>query len=276
MSYEHDYKELVNMVLDIGENRETRAGPTRSVFGTMLHIEDMRHGKFPILTTRQIFYKGVFGELAAFIRGATRLEQYKALGCNYWDANAKAWPANHGVPPEKARVGKVYGAQWRKWGATQLDQLAELIHNLRHDRGSRRHLLTTYNPEELQLGCLPPCHLTAQFNVSNDNFLDCVVYMRSVDLILGLPSDVALYAALMILLGAELHMKPGNLTFMFGDTHIYNNHHRQWRDEQSQRPTVQLPTWQVQNFTTIYNFVPQDIDLPGYNYHERIQYAFNV
>lgn len=275
-SFTANYHRLVNEVITYGEARKTRNGHTRALFGTTIQMDELRRGNFPILTSRKIFYKPVLGELAAFISGATMLSQYKALGCNYWDANAAAWAANAGKLQKDMKVGKVYGAQWRKWGRTEKDQLAELIKNLRDDPFSRRHLLTTYNPEELFLACLPPCHLLAQFNVTTDGFLDCIVTMRSVDLMLGLPADVVLYASLLILISAHVNLKPGNLTFMLGDTHVYANHVQTWDEKQQGAPAYPAPTWELSGFGDILSFVPDDLELLNYQHGEKIDYQFNV
>ena len=274
--YDDMYSQLVNEVLRHGEKRITRNGSTRSLFGMSAVITTLKDGLFPILTSRKIFYKPVLGELAAFIRGAEKLSEFKALGCNYWDANAAAWPPNHGRTPKDAKVGKIYGAQWRKWGRTEKDQLAELLQNLRNDPFSRRHLLTTYNPEELWLGCLPPCHVLAQFNVTNDGCLDCIVTMRSVDLIHGLPADVILYASLLILISAHVGYKPGNLIFMMGDTHVYENHVAIWNERQNGAQTYDAPTWLLSEFSDVLKFVPDDLELIDYQHGEKIEYPFNV
>jgi thymidylate synthase len=220
-----------------------------------------------------MYPNGVWGELAAFLKGATYLSEFKKLGCNYWDANAKAWPPNAGVPPEEMRVGKVYGSQWRSFNG--IDQLEALVDGLHTDPTGRRHLLTTYNPAELHMGCLPPCHLMAQFNVTPDHCLDCCVYMRSVDLCLGLPSDVILYATLVELLCNEPSFAPGKLVFMFGDTHIYENHVDNWLFQQRRR-THPLPFLRLEPGLSVFNFNNTGITLNGYEHNDAIPYNFNV
>lgn len=271
-SYETSYIRLVNEVATYGNVRETRAGPTRSIFGTSIKLPNISTHGFPILTTRKMHPKGVWGELAAFLQGATYLQTFKNLGCNYWDANAAAWPENDKVDPSLHRVGKIYGGQWLNFYG--VNQLEELLRSLERNPTSRRHLLTTYNPAELDLGCLPPCHLLAQFQV-REPFLDCCVYMRSVDLCLGLPTDIVLYATLMHLIAAELDLRSGELTFMMGDTHIYENHLELWETQANRRP-YKLPTL-VSSFTNdISNFHPSALTLQGYQHHDAILYPFNV
>lgn len=273
--YESRYTELVTSVIQFGERRETRAGPTRQMFGRSFCINELRSGLFPILTARKMFYKPVFGELAAFLRGATKLKTFQEFGCNYWDANARAWSFNRRLEPDNWEVGQIYGAQWRNWQAQDnCDQIKNLVRNLICEPRSRRHLLTTYDPEETH-ACLPPCHLLAQFDIDLESRLNCCVYMRSVDLCLGLPADVTLYAALLILLANETNLKPGSLTFMLGDTHIYENHVDKWLEFQSGAIRHELPTYKLQT-TSIDTFVPENLVLNNYTHGERIDYQFNV
>jgi len=272
MNFEEDYMALVNGVIEDGDHRETRAGPTVAKFGTMLTISCLEDGLFPILTTRKMYPKGVWGELTAFIAGSETVADFKHFGCNYWDANAAAWDKNKGKAPAEHRVGKIYGGQWRDFNG--VDQLRALITSLTMEPSSRRHLLTTYNPAETQLGCLPPCHLLAQFNIRDDAWLECCVYMRSVDLILGLPSDIMLYASLLIQLANDLDLYPGYLTFMMGDTHVYLNHVDQWY-EQAERIPRALPSFNYPD-GDIWDFHAEAIRLDDYNPHEKIPYEFNV
>lgn len=277
--FEHDYMDLVRLVIESGEARNTRAGPTRSLFGTTLRIDALQKGQFPVLTHRKIFYHGILGELAAFLRGATLVSQYEDEGCNYWRANAAAWDANDDKASTELRVGKVYGAQWRRWSdayniGKPVDQLAMLIASIRDNPSSRRHLLTTYNPAELHMACLPPCHLLAQFNVQSHGLLDCIVYMRSVDLCLGLPSDIVLYAGLLILIAKEASLVPGKLVFMMGDTHVYTNHIPVWQHAK-QQPTFALPQWKLSDTSTD-DFVADHLQLVDYQCSGATKYAFNV
>lgn len=271
--FEVSYNNLVTNVVMNGSLRTTRAGPTLSIFGTMLQIGCLKHGNFPILTQRKIFLDGVLGELAGFLRGATDVKTFKDFGCNYWDANAAAWSHNKHATPGTEQVGRIYGYQWRKWDGA-IDQLAELVESLKRTPDSRRHLLTTYNPTEQAQACLPPCHLTAQFNVYAGQ-LDCIVYMRSVDLCLGLPSDVILYATLMLILCNQTGYTPGMLTFMLGDTHIYMNHVDTYQ-EHAVRPSYPLPKFALDLRATIDDFVPGHLHLTNYQNAGVLKYDFNT
>lgn len=271
--FEIDYISLVSTVITAGDFRSTRAGPTLSMFGTTLQIDCLERGLFPILTQRKIQLQGILGELAAFLRGATDLQTFKDFGCNYWDANAAAWAPNQGLPPSEQAVGRIYGYHWRRW-ADSVDQLRLLAQKLTADPGSRRHLLTTYNPAELNDACLPPCHLLAQYNVRIDK-LDCIVYMRSVDLCLGLPSDIILYATLMLILCNETGYAPGKLTFMLADTHVYLNHVDAFHTHAA-KPMHALPKFTLRREAGINTFVPEDLNLLNYTNEGVHRYVFNV
>ena len=273
--FELDYMELVNTVIKQGSPRESRAGDTRYVFGTKLVIGDLRIGKFPILTTRKMYPKGIWGELAAFLQGATTLQEFQDLGCNYWNANASSWGANRGLSEERMLVGKIYGAQWRDFNG--VDQIDGLYYSLKNEPHSRRHLLTTYNPAELGMGCLPPCHLLAQFNVTNDLELECIVYMRSVDLCIGLPTDIVLYASLLIVMSEWLGFEPGRLIFMMGDTHVYEDHVPIWLTQHAFRARRKLPSYTYKaELQGANNFHPRQFKLEDYTHDTAIEYPFHA
>jgi thymidylate synthase len=236
-----------------------------------MSVMDMTHGDFPILTTRKMHIAGIAGELAAFLRGATTLKEFKDFGCNYWDANAAAWHANKGVPVEAQRVGHIYGAQWRYFGASGVNQIAMLQEGLVNNPFGRRHLLTTYDPSTLDDGCLPPCHLLTQFNVTNEQKLDAIVYMRSVDLCLGLPTDVALYAMLLILTAQSTGYTPGRLAFMMGDTHVYHAHSDMLQVQVLR--DIGIPCqWKLDENSSLDDFKPEHFELVGYNPQPAIKY----
>jgi thymidylate synthase len=225
------WQDLMRRIRDTGVARPDRTGfGTRALFGELLRLDNSL--RFPAVTTKQLFMKQCMAELAAFLKGATTLGEFHKEGCTIWDANAAApvWQAKVGDPNY---VGRIYGAQWRDWHSAMptrygtatyhVDQLTNLINGLQTDPYSRRHLVTAYNPGELQDMCLPPCHVMFQCFV-NANTLSMMVYMRSVDVFLGLPFDIASYAVLQRLIAQTVGMKTNSLTFALGDTHLYNNH----------------------------------------------------
>lgn len=272
MNYEQDYHALLEHVIRCGDDKGSRAGPTRAVYGKALTITELAFGYFPLLTARKMYPAPILGELAAFLLGATDLQTFKNFGCNYWDENAIAWEYNNERPMNDLAVGNIYGAKWRNFHG--VDQLQVLLDSIRLDPYGRRHLLTTYDPSE-KWQCLPPCHLLTQFHVTIHGQLHCTVYMRSVDLCLGLPSDVVLYSGLLILVANELGYDPGYLTFMLGDAHIYANHLDQAQMQLS-CPRFKSPTWRLQKNTSLFDFVPSDLEIVDYQHGEKLHYAFNV
>ena len=273
MSFERGYLRLIEDILLNGIPAPSRAGPTRSVFGRQLRIPDLADGFFPLLTTRKIHYRPVLGELAAFLRGATKLSTFKEFGCNYWDANASTWPVNFNKHPAAWEVGRIYGSQWRAWRGWK-DQLAELVEGLKTDPHSRRHVVTAWAPDALDKMCLPPCHILFQCYV-RDHRLSMLVYMRSVDVCLGLPSDIALYAALLLILCNETDYRPGDLVFMLGDAHIYQNHESA-AEVQLEQMIKALPTYELNPTATIDTFLPSDLSILNYNPGRPINYELNV
>ena len=269
--FEYQYLNLCAQVVSHGEARGSRVGPTTSIFGTAMPIMDLMRGEFPILTTRKMHLGGIAGELAAFLEGTTRLQRFKDLGCNYWDANAAAWDRNAGIPVNEQMVGRIYGAQWRCFGDRGVDQIDMLQEGLVNDPFGRRHLLTTYDPSTLDDGCLPPCHLLTQFNVTNEQRLDAIVYMRSVDLCLGLPTDVALYAMLLALTAQSTGYKLGRLAFMMGDTHVYHAHNENLQ-VQALRAIGTPCTYTLDENSSLDDFKPEHFQLVGYNPQPAIKY----
>ena len=268
MQNEQAYIDLVNRVAINGYSAPSRAGDTLSLPGQHLTV-DLRLG-FPLLTTRKMFPAGVFGELAAFVRGAEDLATFKQFGCNYWDANAAAWSANDGVPPAERRVGKIYGALWRDFNG--VDQLANVIQSIQLDPYSRRHVVSAWDC--VADGALPPCHIMFQFYVRSGT-LSCHVYMRSVDLCVGLPSDLLLYATLLSLVANETDLVAAELTFSFGDAHIYENHLDGWVT-QERRKILAPPLLKLNPNVKTLSFVPEDVMLIGYEPHPAIRYQFNA
>ena len=267
-SLDKDLAGLIEDCIANGTDAPSRSGETRSVFGRTL--EHHMGSGFPILTTRRIFYKGVLGELSAFLEGATSLARFKALGCNYWDMNAGG----------QDDLGRIYGAQWRgfRGRAGEVDQLKALVAGIKHDPFSRRHILLTWHPAELDQMCLPPCYLIHQYNVSPDGELDSLVYMRSVDICLGLPSDLVLSGVLQMLVARQTNLIPGRLVFFMGNAHVYKNHFdtcqtqlaRSTRFVNGAPPQVLLDP-----FADLFSFNPSDAKVINYDPQGALQYELN-
>jgi thymidylate synthase len=265
-----EFLDMCHYVASEGDVRQSRVGPVRSIFGLGMGV-DLRQG-FPLVTTRNVNYAPVLGELAAFLRGAVLLSEFKRFGCHYWDENCRAWDK------DGKRVGRIYGAQWRQWLTPDnevIDQLDELVQGLRDDPMGRRHVLTAWNPGEMGQMCLPPCHILAQWYVNGDDSLDCLVYMRSVDLCLGFPSDMVLYGALHALVAKSVGRTARAIHWRFGDGHIYENHIDQLV-EQVQRAPKPAPQWKLDPASTINNFVPAHLTIEGYDPWPALRYQLNT
>ena len=209
--YEERYAQLVREILVEGNSRETRNAPTRATFGKMLVVNELSWGQFPILSCRKMYPRGVLGEFAAFLKGPKSVEDFTNEGCNYWNK----WAADDGS------LTLDYGNLWRDFNG--VDQIDELLNSLSTDPHGRRHIISGWNPANLGSVTLPCCHLLYQWFVEG-NSLQMIWYQRSVDTMIGLPSDVILAAAWNILIAEHLGLNPGKLVFMLGDTHIYESH----------------------------------------------------
>jgi thymidylate synthase len=207
---EKEYCELIKRILAEGERRKTRNGYTLSIFGASLTV-DLADG-FPILQGRKIFYKGVFGELAAMLRGPKTVQDFKDQGCNYWDD----WG------DEQGRLSIDYGNQWHDFnGVSQIEMLKE---SLRNNPTDRRMIISSWRPDRLDQLSLPCCHYSYQFYVRDDAYLDMIWTQRSVDTMVGLPSDIVFAAAWLIAISREFYLVPGRIKFDLGDCHIYEEH----------------------------------------------------
>lgn len=277
--WEYDYLNLLDQVLSNGELVQTRVGEAWRELGCSLSIV-MAAEEFPLLTTRKMFYRPIFGELAAFLEGARFNSRFMELGCHYWTPNGRAWHRNNiMVSDENLDLGLHYGVQWRSFNG--IDQLETVRKSLNTDPKSRRHILSTWNPGEIEDVCLPPCHLLCQFHTQVrhiDTALHATVYMRSVDLALGLPADIVLYYALLIVMAKSVGMTPGNLYFHFGDAHVYKEHIEGVREQIHRVPHNQRPFWVMENGIKdpLNEFMPDDITIHRYSPAEAIKYELLV
>lgn len=213
---DEQYRDLAVKVLTEGEQHEDRTGVgTYSLFGEQMRF-DLRDG-FPVLTTKKVHLKSVIAELLWMLSGDTNVKALQDQGVTIWDEWAD----------ECGDLGPVYGAQWRTWGGgalfSEIDQIADVIKSIRENPNSRRHIVTAWNPTEVDECALPPCHCFFQFNVKG-GFLDCQLYQRSADLFLGVPFNIASYALLMSMIAKVTGLTPRHFIHTFGDVHIYKNH----------------------------------------------------
>lgn len=269
---EEEYIKLVKDVLTNGESRDDRTGVGAiSLFGK--HFTMDISNSFPLLTSKRVWWKGVLEELLFFISGSTDTKILEDKGVNIWKGNtSREFLDKRGLYDLKeGEYGKSYGYQWRKFG-DKVDQLQALIDGIKNDPFSRRHYMTAWNPLELDNIPLPACHLSCQFYVSNDNKkLRCQVYMRSCDVFLGLPFNIASYACLTYMICHLTNLQPHTLSFCLGDTHIYKNHIQQCH-EMIQRPLRSFPKLRLKRkIENIDDFKAEDFEIIGYNPHPTIK-----
>lgn len=279
-----NYNQLLDRIIKTGISSTDRTGTgTLSLFGQQLRY-DLRQG-FPAVTTKRLMWRAVVAELLWFIEGSgderrlaeiqygTRDESKKTI----WSANADAdyWKDKAVFPGD---LGRVYGVQWRDWHSprfdgvanfTSTDQLKDLIAGLKKDPTGRRHVLTAWNPGELNQMALPPCHMFAQFYL-RDNELSCQMYQRSADMFLGVPFNIASYSLLTHLIAKEIGATAREFILTFGDAHVYNNHLEQC-DEQLSRSYYPLAELDISEVTSMFTATVDQCKLVNYQCHPAIK-----
>lgn len=277
MSVDHEYLDLCRRILGETRERPDRTGVgTLSRFGERLEI-DLKAG-FPLLTTKRVFWRGVVSELLWFLSGSTDTKILAAKGVHIWDGNTtrEALDKRGLTHYPEGEAGKIYGYQWRRFGGSYgkyyregIDQVADVIKQIKEDPTSRRLIVTAWNPIDLPVMALPPCHIMYQFYVDNGE-LSCQMYQRSVDVGLGLPFNIASYALLTHMVAHVTGLRVGRLIMCLGDTHIYLNH-REAIHEQLEREPRNLPTLNIKRVTdNIDSITEDDIELVGYDPHPRL------
>ncbi len=265
------YLELLEKVIRDGDDRSDRTGVgTRAVFGLQARY-DMSDG-FPAVTTKKLFFDVVKAELLWFIKGSRDIKDLHQMNCYIWDGNANAdyWK-------EKAEfegdVGRIYGVQWRSWkkpSGEEVDQLKQVIEGIKSDPYGRRHIVSAWNPGELDKMALPPCHAFFQFFVSKGK-LSLQMYQRSCDMFLGVPFNIASYSLMLHLVAQITDLSPGEFIHVMGDAHIYKNHFNQV-EEQLKRGPYPLPSLKLnKDIRSIDDFNMSDIVLENYQHHPVIK-----
>jgi thymidylate synthase len=249
-------------VLEHGKLRPDRTGTgTYSVFGAQARFP-LGEG-FPLVTTKKVHLKSIIYELLWFLKGDTNVRYLQDHGVTIWDE----WADPNGD------LGRVYGAQWTDWRAPDgrsINQLEDVVQRIRKDPSGRRHIVTAWNPGELDQMALPPCHALFQFYV-NDGELSCQLYQRSADLFLGVPFNIASYALLTMMVAQVCELKPGDFVHTFGDLHLYSNHLEQARLQLSREPRP-LPQMKLNpTVKRLCDFVFEDFQLVGYDPHPAIK-----
>ena len=250
------YHDLMRLVMETGTDRDDRTGTgTRSIFGHQMRF-DLSAG-FPLVTTKRLHIRSIVIELLWFLRGDTNIAYLKENGVSIWDEWAD----------ENGDLGPVYGAQWRSWPAPDggaVDQIARLIEGIRASPASRRHIVTAWNPAQVDDMALPPCHCLFQFHVA-DGRLSCQLYQRSADIFLGVPFNIASYALLTHMVAHVCDLDVGDFVHTFGDAHIYHNHFEQVETQLAREPKP-LPTLQITRAVpSIFDFAFEDFQITGYD-----------
>ncbi|RAK58691.1 thymidylate synthase [Phenylobacterium hankyongense] len=257
---ERQYLNLLADILDNGVQRGDRTGTgTLGVFGRQMRF-DLAQG-FPLLTTKKLHRKSIILELLWFLRGDTNVRWLQERGVSIWNE----WADDAG------ELGPVYGKQWRSWTAPDgrvIDQIAAVVEGLKANPNSRRHIVSAWNPAEVEDMALPPCHCLFQFFVA-DRKLSCQLYQRSADVFLGVPFNIASYALLTLMVAKVTGLEPGEFVHTLGDAHLYLNHLDQARLQLSREP-LPLPAMRIADKTDLFGFDYEDFTLDGYRAHPSI------
>ena len=256
------YLDLLRLVLDRGHFKPDRTGTgTWSVFGAQARFPLRNH--FPLLTTKKVHTKSILHELLWFLRGDTNIKYLNDHGVTIWDE----WADVDG------NLGRVYGAQWCDWRTADgrsINQIDQVIEQIKTKPDSRRHIVSAWNVSEIETMALPPCHTLFQFFVL-DGELSCQLYQRSADLFLGVPFNIASYAMLTMMVAQVCGLKPGDFVHTFGDLHIYSNHMEQVKLQLSREPRA-LPRMKLNPAVkNIHDFQFEDFELVGYDPHPGIK-----
>jgi thymidylate synthase len=256
------YLDLMEKVLREGVEKHDRTGTgTRSIFGHQMRF-DLGKG-FPLVTTKKLHLKSIIYELLWFLRGETNVRWLQERGVTIWDEWADA----------NGELGPVYGYQWRSWPTRAdgtIDQISNLIRDIKANPDSRRLIVTAWNPADVPKMALPPCHCLFQFYVANGK-LSCQLYQRSADIFLGVPFNIASYALLTMMMAQVTGLEPGEFVHSLGDAHLYLNHLDQAREQLSRKP-YPLPTMRINpEVKDIFAFHYEDFKLENYQSHPHIK-----
>lgn len=276
---EEQYLDLLRKLIGAKEKSDRTGVGTRSVFGNTMRFS-LKNGTVPLITTKKVYWKGVVEELLFFIRGERDSKKLEEKGVRIWTGNTtKDFIEKRGLSYNEGDIGPMYGVQWRDFGGTihpgtGVDQLRSVLELIKTNPDSRRMVVTAYNPQEKDLGVLEPCHMIFQFNVTDGLYLDCMFYMRSWDVFLGGPFNIASYALLTHMFAKASGLLPGELVVMSGDTHLYSNHIEAAKEQVSRTPNP-FPrvaiSKQLTSVEDMERLSYSDIILSGYYPHPAIK-----
>lgn len=256
------YHQLMQHILDNGTQKGDRTGTgTKSVFGYQMRF-DLKKG-FPLVTTKKVHLRSIIYELLWFLKGDTNIHYLKENGVSIWDEWAD----------EEGNLGPVYGSQWRNWptpDGKHIDQITEVIEQIKNTPNSRRMIVSAWNVAEISNMALPPCHAFFQFYVA-DGKLSCQLYQRSADVFLGVPFNIASYALLTMMIAQVCGLKYGDFIHTLGDAHLYSNHMEQ-AELQLSRDFYPLPEMKINSeVKNIFDFKFEDFELHNYQHHAHIK-----
>lgn len=256
------YLDLLQHILDDGVDKSDRTGTgTRSIFGYQMRFD--LGDRFPMLTTKKLHTPSIIHELLWFLTGDTNIRYLNENGVRIWNAWAD----------ENGDLGPVYGYQWRSWPTAdgrKIDQITQVIEQIRQSPDSRRHIVSAWNVSDVENMALPPCHLLFQFYVASGR-LSCQLYQRSADVFLGVPFNIASYSLLTLMVAQACDLKPGEFVHTFGDAHLYRNHFEQAR-EQLQRDPRSLPRMVLNpDVRSVFDFQFEDFRQEDYDPHPHIK-----
>ena len=257
-----EYQDLLSKVLSDGRSKDDRTGTgTLSYFGHQMRF-DLNEG-YPLITTKKLHFPSVAYELLWFLNGDSNIKYLNDNGVSIWDEWAD----------ENGDLGRIYGVQWRSWidsKGESIDQIKSLMHSLKNNPDSRRHIVSAWNVGDLDSMRLPPCHILFQFYVV-DNKLSCQLYQRSADIFLGIPFNIASYALLTVLIAKTLNLELGSFIHTIGDAHLYKNHIEQAKLQLSREPK-KLPKLEIINKRdNLFSYQYDDIKLTNYDPHDHIK-----
>ncbi|MDR5712150.1 thymidylate synthase [Nesterenkonia flava] len=256
------YEDLLADVLNTGAQKSDRTGTgTRSVFGRQIRFDLSE--SFPLITTKRVHFKSVALELLWFLRGDSNARWLQERGVRIWNEWAD----------ENGELGPIYGVQWRSWPTpegTSLDQISQLIQQLKDNPDSRRHVVSAWNPGQIEQMALPPCHILFQFYVAEGK-LSCQLYQRSADMFLGVPFNIASYSLLTLMVAQQVALEPGEFIWTGGDCHIYDNHVEQVREQLSREP-YPYPRVRINRTPeSIFDYALEDFVVLDYQHHPAIK-----
>lgn len=261
------YEDLLRDVLANGTHKDDRTGTgTTSVFGRQIRFDLSE--SFPLITTKRVHFRSLALELLWFLRGDSNVRWLQERGVRIWNEWAD----------ENGDLGPVYGVQWRSWPAPdggQIDQIAGVVEQIRKNPDSRRHMVTAWNPAEIEGMALPPCHALFQFYVA-DGKLSCQLYQRSADLFLGVPFNIASYALLTHMVAQQTDLEVGDFVWTGGDCHIYDDHREQVAEQLSREPYPYPRLEFARRPETIFDYEFEDFEIVGYQHHPTIRAAVAV